>query len=65
MLVTLTCVFVPIASIATLLRFVARFCKHAPLGLDDAFAVAALLTFCAFMAVLLWGMVFLIVLLSF
>lgn len=55
MMRVLVAVFVPLTIIATILRFVARGKKKVALGLDDFFALLALITFCALLGVSYWG----------
>lgn len=55
MMRVLVAVFAPLTIIATVLRFVARGQKKVALGLDDFFALLALITFCALLGASYWG----------
>lgn len=55
MMRVLVAVFVPLTIIATILRFVARGKKKVALGIDDFFALLALITYCALLGVSYWG----------
>lgn len=55
MMRVLDLVFYPLTLGTTISRFEARRQKKVTLGLDDFFALLALLTYCALLGVLKWG----------